>query len=59
VDELARIVSLVSRGIAAAGYQEVEINPLIWDGDAWVAVDWLVIQDRGDPVTEESTSSGT
>jgi acyl-CoA synthetase (NDP forming) len=59
VDELARIVSLVSRGIAAGGYQEVEINPLIWDGDAWVAVDWLVIQDRGDPVTEESTSSGT
>jgi acyl-CoA synthetase (NDP forming) len=59
VDELARIVSLVSRGIAASGYQEVEINPLIWDGDAWVAVDWLVIQERGEPVIEETTSSGT
>jgi succinyl-CoA synthetase beta subunit len=59
VDELARIVSLVSRGIAASGYQQVEINPLIWDGDAWVAVDWLVIQDRGEPVTEETTNSGT
>jgi acyl-CoA synthetase (NDP forming) len=59
VDELARIVSLVSRGIAASGYQEVEINPLIWDGYAWVAVDWLVIQERGEPVIEETTSSGT
>jgi succinyl-CoA synthetase beta subunit len=59
VDELARIVSLVSRGIAASGYLEVEINPLIWDGDAWVAVDWLAIQERGEPVTEETTSSGT
>jgi acyl-CoA synthetase (NDP forming) len=43
VDELARIVSRVSRGIASSGYQEVEVNPLIWDGDAWVGVDWLVI----------------
>jgi acyl-CoA synthetase (NDP forming) len=59
VDGLARIVSLVSRGIAASGHQEVEINPLIWDGDAWVAVDWLVIQERGEPVIEETTSSGT
>jgi acyl-CoA synthetase (NDP forming) len=59
VDELARIVSLVSRGIAASGYQEVEINPLIWDGNAWVAVDWLVVQERGEPVIEETTSSGT
>jgi succinyl-CoA synthetase beta subunit len=59
VDELARIVSLVSRGIVGAGYQEVEINPLIWDGDAWVAVDRLSIQERGEPVIEETTSSGT
>jgi succinyl-CoA synthetase beta subunit len=59
IDELAQIVSMVSRGIAASGYQEVEINPLIWDGDAWVAVDWLVIQERGEPVIEETTSSGT
>jgi acyl-CoA synthetase (NDP forming) len=59
VDELARIVSVVSRGIAASGYQEVEINPLIWDGEDWVAVDWLAIQERGEPVIEETTSSGT
>jgi acyl-CoA synthetase (NDP forming) len=56
-DALARIVSVVSRGIEASGYQEVEINPLIWDGEAWVGVDWLVIQERGEPVTEETTSS--
>jgi succinyl-CoA synthetase beta subunit len=59
VDELARIVSVVSRGIAASSYQEVEINPLIWDGEAWVAVDWLAIQERGEPVIDETTSSGT
>jgi hypothetical protein len=33
---------VVSRGIAASGLQEVELNPLIWDGESWVAVDWLV-----------------
>lgn len=38
--ELARIVSLLSRGVASGQYQEVEINPLVWDGE-WVAVDWL------------------
>ena len=58
VEELARIVSLVSRGMAGSSYQEVEINPLIWDGDGWVAVDWLLVQERGDPLTEETTSSG-
>ena len=59
VDELARIVSLVSRGMTGSGLREVEINPLIWDGEGWVAVDWLVVQERGDPLTEETTSSGT
>jgi hypothetical protein len=42
VDGLARIVSIVSRGIAGSSLQEVEVNPLIWDGESWVAVDWLV-----------------
>lgn len=42
VSELARLVSVVSRGIAGGGASEVEINPLTWDGDEWVAVDWLV-----------------
>jgi len=40
--ELARIVSLVSRGLVGTGYAEVEINPLVWDGVEWVAVDWLL-----------------
>ncbi|HEU4895540.1 MAG TPA: acetate--CoA ligase family protein, partial [Acidimicrobiia bacterium] len=39
---LADIVSLVSRGIAAGAVAEFEINPLVWDGEAWVALDWLV-----------------
>ncbi|HEU5111916.1 MAG TPA: acetate--CoA ligase family protein, partial [Acidimicrobiia bacterium] len=59
IDELARIVSLVSRGMTGSGLREVEINPLIWDGESWVAVDWLLIQERGAPLTEETTSSGT
>ena len=59
VERLALIVSLVSRGITGSGLREVEINPLIWDGEAWVAVDWLVVHERGDPLTEETTSSGT
>ena len=45
VEGLALIVSLVSRGITGSGLREVEINPLIWDGEAWVAVDWLVVHE--------------
>ena len=41
VGQLARIVSRVSRGLVGSGIQEVEINPLVWDGQEWVAVDWL------------------
>jgi acyl-CoA synthetase (NDP forming) len=41
VSGLARIVSLVSRGLVGSELQEVEVNPLIWDGEEWVAVDWL------------------
>lgn len=59
LDELARIVSVVGRGLVGSGLREVEINPLIWDGESWVAVDWLLVQERGDPLTEETTSSGT
>ncbi len=43
LDELARIISVVSRGLVGAGLQEMEINPLVWDGAEWVAVDWLVV----------------
>jgi hypothetical protein len=42
VDQLARIVSVVSRGLVGSQLLEVEINPLVWDGREWVAVDWLV-----------------
>lgn len=43
VDELVRLVVLVSRGIAGGRYTEFEINPLIWDGE-WVAVDVLAVE---------------
>ena len=59
VEGLAQTVSLVSRGMSGSGLQEVEINPLIWDGEGWVAVDWLLVHKKGDPLTEETTSSGT
>jgi hypothetical protein len=42
VGGLARIVSLISRGLVGSGHDEVEINPLVWDGQEWVAVDWLL-----------------
>jgi hypothetical protein len=35
-------VSVVSRGLVGSELLEVEINPLVWDGREWVAVDWLV-----------------
>ena len=41
VSALADVVSLVSKGLVGSGLQEAEINPLIWDGEEWVAVDWL------------------
>ena len=41
VPELAQLLSIVSRRLVGAGIKEVEINPLIWDGEEWVAVDWL------------------
>jgi hypothetical protein len=40
---LARIVSVVSRGLVGFAVQEVELNPVIWTGEEWVAVDWLVV----------------
>jgi len=41
VDALAGFVSKVSRAVIGP-VREVEINPLIWDGESWVGVDWLV-----------------
>jgi hypothetical protein len=43
VDGLARIVSVVSRGLVGSAVQEVEVNPVIWTGEEWVIVDWLVV----------------
>jgi acetate---CoA ligase (ADP-forming) len=43
VDGLARIVSVVSRGLVGSAVEEVEVNPVIWTGGEWVAVDWLVV----------------
>jgi succinyl-CoA synthetase beta subunit len=41
VEGLAHLVSVVSRGFVGSGFREIEINPLVWDGEEWVAVDWL------------------
>ncbi|HEU4320504.1 MAG TPA: acetate--CoA ligase family protein [Acidimicrobiia bacterium] len=43
IDALARILVQVSRGIAGGRYAELEINPLIWDGE-WIAVDVLAVE---------------
>jgi len=43
VGHLAEIVSLISRGIAGGTVTEFEINPLVWDGAEWLALDWLVL----------------
>ncbi len=43
VTALAEIVSTVSRGLVGSDVVEVEVNPLVWDGE-WVAVDWLVVR---------------
>jgi acyl-CoA synthetase (NDP forming) len=39
--QLASIVSIVSRGLVGTGLKEIEINPLVWDGEEWIAVDFL------------------
>lgn len=43
VTELTRIISIVSRGLVGSGFDEVEINPLAWDGDEWMALDWITV----------------
>jgi acetyl-CoA synthetase len=47
VGGLTRIVSVVSRGLVGSAVQEVEVNPVIWTGEEWVAVDWLVVTGTG------------
>ena len=41
VEGLAHLVSVISRGLVGSGFSEIEINPLVWNGEEWVAVDWL------------------
>ena len=43
VGRLAEIVSLISRGVAGGAVTEFEINPLVWDGEEWAALDWLIL----------------
>jgi acyl-CoA synthetase (NDP forming) len=43
VGGLARVVSVVSRGLVGSAVREIEVNPVIWTGEEWVAVDWLVV----------------
>jgi hypothetical protein len=43
LDQLAGIISVVGRGLVGSDLEEAEINPLIWDGEEWVAVDWLSV----------------
>lgn len=43
IKELARLIGLFSRGFASSGADEIEINPLIWDGHEWLAVDLLIV----------------
>jgi acetyltransferase len=44
VEELVEIVSLVSRGFVGSPLREVEMNPLVWTGAEWIAVDWLIVE---------------
>lgn len=41
VTGLADVVSVVSRGLVGSELREIEINPLVWDGEEWTALDWL------------------
>lgn len=44
VGDLCRIVSVVSHAVTRSGpIAELELNPLIWDGSSWIAVDWLLV----------------
>jgi len=42
VDSLAAIVARVGEILLSSALEEIEINPLVWDGDSWVALDALV-----------------
>jgi acyl-CoA synthetase (NDP forming) len=52
IAELARIVSVVSHTVTRRGdVTEMEINPLIWDGEEWVGVDWLMAGEGSGPAS--------
>ena len=42
IDLLAAVVTRVGEILSLSTLEEVEINPLVWDGEAWVALDALV-----------------
>jgi hypothetical protein len=39
---LSSIVARVSEILANSDLEEIEINPLVWDGESWLALDGLV-----------------
>ena len=42
LDALASVVVLIGEILAGSNLEEIEINPLVWTGSSWVAVDSLV-----------------
>jgi len=42
IDSLAAVVVRIGEILANSDLEEIEINPLVWDGASWVALDALV-----------------
>jgi acetyl-CoA synthetase (ADP-forming) len=42
IDALASVVIRIGEILANSNLEEIEINPLVWTGEAWVALDALV-----------------
>jgi len=42
IDSLASIIILIGELLANSNLEEIEINPLVWSGFSWVALDALV-----------------
>jgi succinyl-CoA synthetase beta subunit len=42
IDSLAWVVIRIGEILANSNLEEIEINPLVWTGSSWVAIDALV-----------------
>ena len=42
IESLASVVILIGEILANSNFEEIEINPLVWTGSSWVALDALV-----------------